>query len=164
LFQPLFGAFSYPQPCNHVTDSVALGGLAGVSDTLAAALWLLDYSFELAAAGGTGVNWMISYCRPYSPIIDGCSTCDCGASNSTRANAPYRHAGVCDSCWSRGQGLGGEVGCPLLGTGCNMLGEAGVWEVRWHQGALAHSVYVGSVYLMVVPTWVPPAAPSMICC
>jgi hypothetical protein len=91
-------------------NSVALGGQAGVSDTLAAALWLLDYSFELAAAGGIGVNWMVSYCRPYSPIIDGCSTCDCGASNSTRANAPY---------------MGMLAFVTAVGAG------ARVWEVRW---------------------------------
>jgi hypothetical protein len=57
------------------TNSFSGGGRAGVSDTLAAALWVLDFMFVLASAGCLGVNMetgvnqrgFISF---YSPIGD----------------------------------------------------------------------------------------------
>jgi hypothetical protein len=65
-------------------NSVSGGGMAGVSDTLAAALWVLDYSFELAVVGAVGVNWHSTGCNPYSPIYDQYSAC-----GGVRASAPY---------------------------------------------------------------------------
>jgi hypothetical protein len=39
------------------TNSICLGGQAGVSDTFSAALWAVDTMFELANIGVDGVNW-----------------------------------------------------------------------------------------------------------
>jgi len=38
------------------TNSAAGGGVAGVSDTYASALWVMDYSLQMAQAGFAGVN------------------------------------------------------------------------------------------------------------
>lgn len=46
------------------------GGRAGVSDTLAAALWGVDYMFQLAAAGYSGCNFHGGTGGPYSPLVE----------------------------------------------------------------------------------------------
>jgi hypothetical protein len=56
-------------------NSFSGGGRPGVSDTLAAALWVLDFMFTLAAAGCAGVNMetgvnQIGFISFYSPIGD----------------------------------------------------------------------------------------------
>jgi hypothetical protein len=56
-------------------NSFSGGGRPGVSDTLAAALWVLDFMFTLAAAGCAGVNMetgvnQIGFISSYSPIGD----------------------------------------------------------------------------------------------
>lgn len=57
------------------------GGKAGVSDTFASALWVLDYMFQIAASGGGGVNMetdinQLGWISHYSPIIhDADGTC-----------------------------------------------------------------------------------------
>ncbi|HEX4264216.1 MAG TPA: glycosyl hydrolase family protein [Verrucomicrobiae bacterium] len=50
------------------------GGKAGVSDTFASALWVLDYMFQVATFGGDGVNMetdinQLGWISHYSPII-----------------------------------------------------------------------------------------------
>ena len=40
---------------NGEANSIAQGGLAGVSDTFASVLWLLDYSFNLASMRIAGI-------------------------------------------------------------------------------------------------------------
>jgi hypothetical protein len=55
------------------TNSFYNGGRAGVSDTLGAALWTLDYMFTLCSAGAAGVNIetgvnQYGVVSPYSPI------------------------------------------------------------------------------------------------
>jgi hypothetical protein len=57
------------------TNSFSGGGKPGVSDTLAAALWVLDFMFILAAAGCAGVNMEAGvnqrgFISSYSPIGD----------------------------------------------------------------------------------------------
>jgi len=57
------------------TNSFSGGGRAGVSDTLAAALWVLDFMFVLASAGCAGVNMETGvnqrgFISSYSPIGD----------------------------------------------------------------------------------------------
>jgi hypothetical protein len=57
------------------TNSFSGGGKPGVSDTLAAALWVLDFMFTLAAAGCAGVNMETGvnqrgFISSYSPIGD----------------------------------------------------------------------------------------------
>lgn len=37
-------------------NTISNSGREGVSDVMAAALWTIDASFEVAAAGGIGVN------------------------------------------------------------------------------------------------------------
>jgi hypothetical protein len=44
------------------------GGKAGVSDTFASALWVLDFMLSLAVAGGNGVNLHGGGTSPYTPI------------------------------------------------------------------------------------------------
>ena len=56
-------------------NSFSGGGRPGVSDTMAAALWVLDYMFTLAANGCTGVNMetgvnQLDFVSSYSPIGD----------------------------------------------------------------------------------------------
>jgi hypothetical protein len=57
------------------TNSFSGGGKPGVSDTLAAALWVLDFMFTLASAGCAGVNMETGvnqrgFISSYSPIRD----------------------------------------------------------------------------------------------
>jgi hypothetical protein len=57
------------------TNSFSGGGKPGVSDTLAAALWVLDFMFTLASAGCAGVNIETGvnqhgFISSYSPIAD----------------------------------------------------------------------------------------------
>src|ERR1700730_6720250 len=57
------------------TNSFSGGGRPGVSDTLAAALWVLDFMFTLASAGCAGVNMETGvnqrgFISSYSPIGD----------------------------------------------------------------------------------------------
>jgi len=57
------------------TNSFSGGGRPGVSDTLAAALWVLDFMFTLASAGCAGVNLetgvnQLGFISSYSPIGD----------------------------------------------------------------------------------------------
>jgi hypothetical protein len=57
------------------TNSFSGGGRPGVSDTLAAALWVLDFMFTLASAGCGGVNMETGvnqrgFISSYSPIGD----------------------------------------------------------------------------------------------
>lgn len=54
-------------------NSFSGGGRPGVSDTMASALWVLDYMFTLAANGCSGVNMetgvnQLGFISPYSPI------------------------------------------------------------------------------------------------
>jgi len=56
-------------------NSFSGGGRPGVSDTLAAALWVLDYMFILASHGCSGVNMetgvnQLGFISSYSPISD----------------------------------------------------------------------------------------------
>ena len=56
-------------------NSFSGGGRRGVSDTMAAALWVLDYMFTLAMNGCAGVNMetgvnQLGFISPYSPIGD----------------------------------------------------------------------------------------------
>ncbi|MGO9966257.1 MAG: glycosyl hydrolase family 79 C-terminal domain-containing protein [Bryobacteraceae bacterium] len=56
-------------------NSFSGGGRPGVSDTMAAALWVLDYMFTLAANGCSGVNMetgvnQLDFISSYSPIGD----------------------------------------------------------------------------------------------
>jgi hypothetical protein len=56
-------------------NSFSGGGRPGVSDTLAAALWVLDYMFTLACNGCSGVNMetgvnQLGFISSYSPIGD----------------------------------------------------------------------------------------------
>jgi hypothetical protein len=56
-------------------NSFSGGGRPGVSDTLAAALWVLDYMFTLASYGCSGVNMetgvnQLGFISSYSPIGD----------------------------------------------------------------------------------------------
>jgi hypothetical protein len=56
-------------------NSFSGGGRPGVSDTFAAALWVLDYMFTLARNGCSGVNMetgvnQLGFISPYSPIFD----------------------------------------------------------------------------------------------
>lgn len=48
------------------TNSAACNGLAGVSDTLGAALWMLDYSLTGATAGMDGLYFHNGVGFPYS--------------------------------------------------------------------------------------------------
>ncbi len=57
------------------TNSFSGGGKPGVSDTLASALWVLDFMFALASAGCAGVNMETGvnhrgFISSYSPIGD----------------------------------------------------------------------------------------------
>jgi hypothetical protein len=57
------------------TNSFSGGGKPGVSDTFAAALWVLDFMFTLAAGGCAGVNIetgvnQLGFISSYSPIGD----------------------------------------------------------------------------------------------
>jgi hypothetical protein len=57
------------------TNSFSGGGKPRVSDTLAAALWVLDFMFALASAGCAGVNMetgvnQLGFISSYSPIDD----------------------------------------------------------------------------------------------
>jgi hypothetical protein len=57
------------------TNSFSGGGKPGVSDTLAAALWVLDFMYTLASAGCAGVNMetgvnQLGFISSYSPIAD----------------------------------------------------------------------------------------------
>jgi hypothetical protein len=50
------------------TNSVYAGGRPGVSDTMGAALWGLELMFQIAAAGGIGVNFHAGPDKVYTPI------------------------------------------------------------------------------------------------
>lgn len=51
------------------TNSYWSGGVAGVSNTHAAALWAINYLFTLASYGASGANFHCSGMNPYSPIL-----------------------------------------------------------------------------------------------
>jgi len=53
------------------TNSVFAGGRPGVSDTLGAALWGTELMFQIAAAGGAGVNFHAGEDKIYTPISHG---------------------------------------------------------------------------------------------
>jgi hypothetical protein len=53
------------------TNSVYAGGRPGVSDTLGAALWGAELMFQIAAAGGAGVNFHAGEDKIYTPIFHG---------------------------------------------------------------------------------------------
>ena len=53
------------------TNSVYAGGRPRVSDTLGAALWGAELMFEIAAAGGAGVNFHAGEDKIYTPISHG---------------------------------------------------------------------------------------------
>jgi hypothetical protein len=53
------------------TNSVYAGGRPGVSDTLGAALWGAELMFQIAAAGGAGVNFHAGPDKVYTPIAGG---------------------------------------------------------------------------------------------
>jgi hypothetical protein len=53
------------------TNSVYAGGRPGVSDTLGAALWGVDLMFQIAAAGGAGINFPAGEDKIYTPISHG---------------------------------------------------------------------------------------------
>jgi hypothetical protein len=52
------------------TNSVYAGGRPGVSDTLGAALWGVELMFQIAAAGGAGVNFHGGPDKVYTPIAE----------------------------------------------------------------------------------------------
>jgi hypothetical protein len=49
------------------TNSVACGGVAGVSDAFTASLWSADVMFQLAALGATGMNFHVA--GKYAPFL-----------------------------------------------------------------------------------------------
>ncbi len=54
------------------TNSASCGGMAGVSDSFASALWALDYMFQSARAGFASINFHSSYRTggsAYNPIL-----------------------------------------------------------------------------------------------
>jgi hypothetical protein len=53
------------------TNSVYAGGRPHVSDTLGAALWGAELMFQIAAAGGAGVNFHAGEDKIYTPISHG---------------------------------------------------------------------------------------------
>jgi hypothetical protein len=53
------------------TNSVFAGGRPGVSNTLGAALWSAELMFQIAAAGGAGVNFHAGEDKIYTPISHG---------------------------------------------------------------------------------------------
>jgi hypothetical protein len=53
------------------TNSVYAGGRPGVSDALGAALWGAELMFQIAAAGGAGVNFHAGEDKIYTPISHG---------------------------------------------------------------------------------------------
>ena len=52
-------------------NSIHHGGLAGVSDAFASALWVTDYMFTLAQSGAVGINIHTGATNPYTPISYG---------------------------------------------------------------------------------------------
>ncbi|GAX81963.1 hypothetical protein CEUSTIGMA_g9391.t1 [Chlamydomonas eustigma] len=50
------------------TNTLSLGGLAGASNVMAAALYYIDYSLTMIEAGVSGLNFHDSVCYSYSPI------------------------------------------------------------------------------------------------
>jgi hypothetical protein len=53
------------------TNSVYAGGRPRVSDTLGAALWGAELMFQIAAAGGAGVNFHAGEDKIYTPVSHG---------------------------------------------------------------------------------------------
>jgi hypothetical protein len=53
------------------TNSIYAGGRPGVSDTLGAALWGAELMFQIATAGGVGVNFHAGEDKIYTPISHG---------------------------------------------------------------------------------------------
>ncbi len=53
------------------TNSIYLEGQTGVSDTFATALWGLELMFQVAEAGGAGVNFHTGDTKAYTPIGPG---------------------------------------------------------------------------------------------
>jgi hypothetical protein len=53
------------------TNSVYAGGRPGVSDTLGATLWGAELMFQIAAAGGAGINFHAGEDKIYTPISHG---------------------------------------------------------------------------------------------
>ena len=51
------------------TNTLSIQGLAGASDTLAAALFYVDYALTLIQAGVHGMNFHDSWCSAYSAIV-----------------------------------------------------------------------------------------------
>ncbi len=53
------------------TNSASCGGITGVSDTFASALWVIDYLLTGAENGASGMNFhgsMTAHCNAYSPL------------------------------------------------------------------------------------------------
>ncbi len=53
------------------TNSVYAGGRSGVSDTMGAALWGTELMFQIAAGGGSGINFHAGPDKVYTPIRGG---------------------------------------------------------------------------------------------
>ena len=71
--QGVTGSTGVPFRINEI-NSFYGGGKAGVSDTFASALWVLDYMFQIASYGGDGVNMetdinQLGWISHYSPIV-----------------------------------------------------------------------------------------------
>ena len=52
-------------------NSIASSGISGVSDAFGSALWGMDFMFELAKAGASGINFMTAQGTNYSPFLYG---------------------------------------------------------------------------------------------
>ena len=98
-------------------NSFSGGGRPGVSDTFGAALWALEYMFELAAAGCSGVNMETGvnhrgFVSSYSPIADD-------------EHGHYRAAPEFYGMLAFGQGgVGRVMGCDVKAKGRNVSAYA----------------------------------------
>jgi hypothetical protein len=86
-------------------NSFSGGGRPGVSDTMASALWVLDYMFTLAANGCSGVNMetgvnQLGFISSYSPIA--------GGEEGPYAPRPEYYGMLAFSIAAKGQMLGVE--------------------------------------------------------
>jgi hypothetical protein len=86
------------------TNSVSCGGQDGVSNTLASALWMVEYLATLAQGGvnGVGIQGGLADCRGYTPL------CVAGAHGPDAATAPGIDK-VADASLGAAVSLGGRL-------------------------------------------------------